>query len=111
MACLVTDLAQIHRPLSWSSEEARQKYEAKINLEEWDAVAEVTLEARDSEGRTRLNDFSKRSSYYTEIILPDERNLLLSEATKHMQPVDPSSISGERIAFIVEGKPVAICEE
>lgn len=43
--------------------------------------------------------------YYESVILVDERRFLYSEAKKHMVVVDPGSVVGERVEFIVDGRP------
>ncbi|KAK5718187.1 hypothetical protein LTR17_015760 [Elasticomyces elasticus] len=89
----VTYYAQIHGPLRWASEAARQKYAGSIKLEEWDASAEVDLASVD-----------QGQDFYSKVILPDERKLFLTEARDHLQVVDAGSVVGDRVEFIVDGK-------
>ena len=49
--------------------------------------------------------------FYEKVILPDERRFLLSEARQHMVVVEPGSVTGDRIEFIVNGKPTVQFEE
>lgn len=39
-------------------------------------------------------------------MLPDERRFLLDEALEHMLVLEPGSVGGERVEFVVDGKPV-----
>lgn len=44
--------------------------------------------------------------YYDNVILPDERRFLLSEAKAHMLVVEPGTVIGDRTVFIQDGKPM-----
>jgi len=45
-----------------------------------------------------------KQDYYKEVILPDERRFLVSEALEHIYRVGPGSVRGERRVVIGEGK-------
>ena len=45
-----------------------------------------------------------KEDYYREVILPDERRFLVSEALEHIYRVPPQSVKGERKVVIDEGK-------
>jgi len=45
-----------------------------------------------------------KEDYYKEVILPDERRFLVSEALEHIYRVGPGSVKGERKVVIGEGK-------
>jgi hypothetical protein len=49
--------------------------------------------------------------YYETVILPDELRFLISEAKEHLQVVDAGSVVGDRVEFIVDGKPIVDFEE
>ena len=79
-----------------------RKY-SDIALEEFDAAAEMVM--GDSLGTKQAE------SYYKDVILPDERRILFSEALKHLARVEPGSVVGTRLEFIVDGKPTVAFEE
>jgi len=45
-----------------------------------------------------------KEDYYKEVILPDERRFLFSEALDHIFRVDPGTVKGDRKVVIDEGK-------
>jgi hypothetical protein len=49
--------------------------------------------------------------YYETVILPDEKRILFDEALKHMVVVDVGSVVGDRVDFIVDGRPTVAFEE
>lgn len=53
-----------------------------------------------------------KQDYYREVILPDERRFLASEALEHIFRVKPQTVTGERKVVIKEGKQlVEVAEE
>lgn len=44
--------------------------------------------------------------YYQEIVVPDERTFLVSEAMKHVKRVEEGTVVGERKVIIENGKAV-----
>ncbi|EMC95723.1 hypothetical protein BAUCODRAFT_499663 [Baudoinia panamericana UAMH 10762] len=46
--------------------------------------------------------------YFEEVILADERVVLLSNATSHLKAIDAGSVTGERVAFIVESAAIVV---
>ncbi|KAK4574063.1 hypothetical protein LTR86_001824 [Recurvomyces mirabilis] len=98
----VSYYAQLHRPLSWTSETAASKNAEKIpNLADWDAGVELKFLPGHS-----LETMTKGQTYYQEVIIPDEKKLFLTVALEHMESVDAGSVDGERVEFIVDGKAV-----
>ncbi|KAE8443321.1 hypothetical protein EG329_001964 [Mollisiaceae sp. DMI_Dod_QoI] len=45
-----------------------------------------------------------KEDYYKEVILPDERRFLFSEALDHIFRVDPGTVKGDKKVVIDEGK-------
>jgi hypothetical protein len=45
-----------------------------------------------------------KADYYREVILPDERRFLVSDALDHIFRVSPGSVKGERKVIIEEGE-------
>jgi hypothetical protein len=101
----LTSPDQIHRPLRWTSPELEAKYKhLGINLEDWDAVAEMVFPPV-----VTIDDYYRPKvgkKYHLEVILPDEKRFLLDEALKHLQGVEPGAVDGERVELIVDGKAV-----
>ncbi|KAK5171216.1 uncharacterized protein LTR77_004360 [Saxophila tyrrhenica] len=93
MANCVSYYAQVHNP-RWFSSEVAQKH-PDVNLQEYDAAAEMVFEGEPG--------FAGR--YYENVVLADERRILFSEAREHLRLVDPGSVVGDRIEFIVDGRP------
>lgn len=96
---------QIHQPLSWSSADVAAKH-PDIHLGDWDAAAEVALE----EGYD-FETMTNASTYFSEIILPDERRVFVDEARKHMKAVPAGAVKGSWVEFIVDGKAVVDFEK
>lgn len=96
---------QIHRPLRWTSKELELKYTTLgINLEDWDAVAEMVFPAI-----VTIEDYYRPKvgkKYHLEVISPDEKRFLLDEALRHLQGVEPGAVDGYRVEVIVDGKAV-----
>ncbi|KAI7543838.1 hypothetical protein KC331_g7163 [Hortaea werneckii] len=104
----VSYYAQIHGPLTWTkphsaSPEAATSGAAppairtstsNINLEDWDAAAEMVFPPD-----FQLEEMKERE-YYEKIILPDERKFLLDEARAHMIVLAAGSVEGERVEII-----------
>lgn len=75
-----------------------------IDLEDWDAVAEMVFPAV-----VTIEDYYRPKvgkKYHMEVILPDEKRFLLDEALKHLRGVEPGAVSGDRVELIVDGKAV-----
>ena len=89
-------LKKVHK-LRWSSPEISQKY-SDVDISNFDAATETAF--ADPGGATVGSDF------YNNVILPDERRFLFSEATKHMVVVEPGTVVGDRVEFIIDGNPV-----
>nr|OQO22913.1 hypothetical protein B0A51_11087 [Rachicladosporium sp. CCFEE 5018] len=95
--------AQIHKPLRWANDAVREKYSQTIDLEQWDAVAEMLFPIDFDFGEWFASStVGKR--YFQDVILPDERRFLLSNAMEHLQGVDAGSVVGDRIVLIADGK-------
>lgn len=87
----------------------KRKYTiAGVNLEDWDAVAEVVFSPFLSvdDQRPRVGQ-----DYYAQVMIPDERIFLLTEALNHLRTVEPGVVTGERVEFIVDGKACVEFEE
>lgn len=53
-----------------------------------------------------------KQAYYQEIILPDERRFLVSEALEHIARVPPGTVKGETKVVIRDGKcEIEVSEE
>lgn len=76
-----------------------------INLADYDAAAEMAFPPsfgdRDEVGR----------KYHNQVIIPDEKRFLVSEALEHIKFVEAEAVDGERIDFIRDGKPLVGLEE
>ena len=70
---------------------------------QWDAAAEMIFPPGCSGESARESGLGKE--YSREVIVPDEKRFLVSEATEHMKVVGLGSVEGERIEFIVDGRP------
>ena len=96
---------QIHRPLRWSTPELETKHKALgIELEDWDAVAEMVFPPI-----VTLDDYYRAKTgkaYHLAVILPDENRFLLNEALKILQSVEPGAVTGDRVELIVDGKAI-----
>ncbi len=92
-------MRQVHNP-RWSSEEIAKQYPDLV-LAEFDAAAEMVFEG--------VPGFA--GPYYENVILPDERRILFSEAMAHLKMVEAGSVVGDSIEFIVDGKPTVAFEE
>ncbi|KAK5135782.1 hypothetical protein LTR08_004608 [Meristemomyces frigidus] len=93
----VTYYAQLHGPLAWASP-ASPKSTSDIEIGDWDAVAEMVFPNGKIGG--------VGMAYYENIILLDERVFLLRNALDHMKVVEPRSVTGERVEFIIDSKAV-----
>lgn len=95
---------QIHRPLRWADPEAEAKFTSQgINLEEWDAVAEMHFPPI-----ITIDDYYRPKvgkTYHVNVILPDERRFLFDESLKHLQGLPAGSVTGEVVELIVDGVP------
>jgi len=81
--------------------EARYKH-LGIDLEEWDAAAEMVFPAV-----VTIEDYYRSKvgkKYHLEVILPDEKRFLQDEALKHLRGVEPGAVCGDRVELIVDGK-------
>ncbi|KAK6442081.1 hypothetical protein LTR95_001700 [Oleoguttula sp. CCFEE 5521] len=101
---------KIHRPLRWASDTAREKYSQTVDLEQWDAVAEM-LFPFDFDFGNWLAAGTVGKQYFQDVILPDERRFLLSNAMEHLQGVDAGSVVGDRIVLMQNGKATVEYEE
>jgi len=88
--------AQTHGPLTSKNEEVK-----KI-LGGFDGAAESI---HSSTSRTEPESAWKKA-YYDEVIRPDERRFLVSEALHHFKVVPAGSVEGEKRVVIQDGKAV-----
>ncbi|KAI7699011.1 hypothetical protein KC353_g16671, partial [Hortaea werneckii] len=107
----VTYYAHIHGPLTWTKPHSTPPEAAtsgvappatstsafNINLEDWDAAAEMVFPPD-----FQLEEMEERE-YYEKIILPDERKFLLDEARAHMVVLAAGSVEGSRVEVIRDG--------
>ncbi|KAM0715177.1 hypothetical protein Q7P37_009642 [Cladosporium fusiforme] len=100
----VIKYVQIHRPLRWADPEVEAKFTSQgINLEEWDAVAEMHFPPI-----ITIDDYYRPKvgkTYHVNVILPDERRFLFDESLKHLQGLPAGSVTGEVVELIVDGVP------
>ncbi|KFY07730.1 hypothetical protein V492_06886 [Pseudogymnoascus sp. VKM F-4246] len=86
---------QMHAPLSTN--------DPSLDLSAWDGVAGMPpQEVLDAPSKLP----KWKQDYYREVILPDERRFLVSEALDHIYRVKPQTVTGERRVVIQEGKPL-----
>lgn len=95
-----TDVMQYHN-IRWASPEAQSKY-PDIDLTEWDAVAESAWESKPQDAGSGVG--GEVQKYYDNVLLPDERRFLFSEALKHYKELAPGSVTGERTVLVEDGK-------
>lgn len=95
----LTPVYQVHNP-GWASEDLCSQ-NADIDLSKWDGAAETIFDETIPEDIDGI-----REEYHPKVILADERRFLKDEALKHGKPVEPGTVIGERIEFIVDGRPV-----
>ena len=85
--------------------ELEAKYKALgIELEDWDAVAEMVFPPI-----VTLDDYYRAKTgkaYHLAVILPDEKRFLLDEALKILHSVEPGAVTGDRVELVVDGKAV-----
>ena len=87
--------AQIHGPLHSSN--------PALDVSAWDGAAGMPAQ----EILDNPAPMPKwKEEYYREVILPDERRFLVSEALQHIIRVPPGSVKGERKVVIRDGKCV-----
>jgi len=83
--------------------ELETKYKALgIELEDWDAVAEMVFPPI-----VTVDDYYRAKTgkaYHLAVILPDEKRFLLDDALKILQSVEPGAVTGDRVELIVDGK-------
>lgn len=78
-----------------------------LNIGEWDGAAELGFgDADQSEKLAAAID-----SYYVNVILPDERRFLVSEAKDHVLGVAAGTVEGDRRVIIENGKALIGCEK
>jgi hypothetical protein len=76
----------------------KRAYQLSNRLHNWDGAAQSIP------GTANLSEGEKawRNAYYQEVILPDERRFLVSEALNHFKIVE--GVTGKKIAIIKDGK-------
>lgn len=103
-------MPQIYRPLRWTSPQVEAEFTAQgINLDDWDAVAEMYFPPV-----ITIDDYYRPKvgkTYHINVILPDERRFLFDEALKHLQGLPVGSVTGEVVELIVDGVPTVDVEE
>jgi hypothetical protein len=99
----VTYYAQVHGPLTTSSSD--------LDLTPFSGAAEMRSEdvLKIFAPDTPMPRWKKE--YYEEVILRDEKRLLVSLATEHLVQVGEGTVSGERRMIIQDGKSVIQVEE
>lgn len=96
---------KIHN-IRWASPEAQQQY-PDINLGEWDAVAESAWHSAPSEAGSAQGKPAVVQKFYEEVLVPDERRFLFSEALQHVKVLEPGSVVGDK-TVLVEGGEVVV---
>ncbi|KAK4548127.1 hypothetical protein LTR36_009996 [Oleoguttula mirabilis] len=86
----------LHGPLNWSSSATASKY-PDINLADWDAVGVMAFPAD-----TQFPS-GPGKAYYENVIRPDERVFLFSEALLHLRMLEPGSVQGARVEEVIVG--------
>ncbi|RFU25504.1 hypothetical protein B7463_g10830, partial [Scytalidium lignicola] len=87
--------AQIHGPLSSGNPD--------LDVSEWDGAAAMPAqEILDNPPPTP----QWKKDYYLEVILPDERRFLVSEALEHIKRIPPQTVTGDLRVVIENGKPL-----
>ncbi|KAH8803039.1 hypothetical protein F5884DRAFT_682304 [Xylogone sp. PMI_703] len=85
--------AQIHSPLLTE--------DPSLDISEWDGVAAMPSQEV-LENPPPIPKWKK--DYYQEVILPDERRFLVSEALQHIKRVPPQTVKGVLRVVIEDGK-------
>jgi len=102
---ILTDGYKVYGPLRWSSPDMERKYTAAgIKIEDYDAAAEMAFPPV-----VTIDDIYRAKvgkEYHVHVLIPDEKRFLVSEALEHIKFVEPGAVEGERIEFIVDGKPL-----
>ncbi|KAF2158781.1 hypothetical protein M409DRAFT_30739 [Zasmidium cellare ATCC 36951] len=96
--------AQIHRPV-WASSEAAASNPG-VDLSDWDGAAEMVFREH-----TDLATATAGARYFEDVIVKDELEFLHSKSTSHAKAVGGGSISGDRVEFIKDGKPLVEFEK
>jgi hypothetical protein len=71
-----------------------------LAIEEWDGAVQMKMPSPE------IMAEAFKDPYYLNVILPDERRFLVSEAKLHIKIVPPEAIAGERKVIIEGGKVV-----
>jgi hypothetical protein len=90
---------QIHNPRpapAPTTPSPAESLPADLNLEDWDGAAEMKFPSPEKMAAAFADP------YYANVILPDERRFLASEATMHMRVVPAGRVDGEK-RVILEG--------
>jgi len=99
----VTYYAQVHAPLTTSSSD--------LDLTSFSGAAEMRSEDVLKIFAPDMPMPRWKREYYEEVILRDEKRLLVSFATEHLVQVGEGTVSGERRMVIQDGKIVIQVEE
>jgi hypothetical protein len=99
----VTYYAQVHAPLTTSSSD--------LDLTSFSGAAEMRSEDVLKIFAPDTPMPSWKREYYEEVILRDEKRLLVSLAMEHLVQVGEGTVSGERRMIIQDGKSVIQIEE
>jgi hypothetical protein len=80
--------------------------EIDFDINEWDGASEMIFTAS-AETRAEWSENDPcYLGYYENVILPDERQFLVSEAMSHVKRVDPDTVCGQKVVLIENGKAV-----
>jgi hypothetical protein len=108
---LFSDASQVHAPLSIPSNPP-----SDLNLLEYDGAAEIELTSPLLLLVTGHPDADKSipkwvREYYQEIVLVDERRILVSEAMVHMRPIEEGNVQGTRWEIMKDGEVMIEVDE
>ncbi|TAQ91475.1 hypothetical protein B7494_g129, partial [Chlorociboria aeruginascens] len=88
--------AQVHNPKLIDASSST------LDISAYDGAAEVVFDATKTDPKAE----AQRARYYKEVILPDERRFLVSEALEHVLRVDENTVEGDKRVVIQDGKCV-----
>ncbi|RDW58388.1 hypothetical protein BP5796_12318 [Coleophoma crateriformis] len=95
----ISNYSQLHNPVAVNPALDVSEYDGVASVPSDEALAEMARPKKDGEG-----DAPWRDQYYREVVLPDERRFLESEALNHIKIVDGGSVVGDTKVVIEDGK-------
>jgi hypothetical protein len=75
-----------------------------IRIQEWDGAAEMDFTASEEQNIQWSKTGPAYEGYLQNVIVPDERRFLVSEALEHTKVVDPGTVEGQKEVIIQDGR-------